>query len=272
MARSTQTIFNTLLDEKKQIPALDGLSSSSSTAIWRLLLYVVAFCTNVLERLWDLYRNEVNAEIDAMIPHRPKWYRDKVLAFMADTSLPEDRDTYDTEGMDDDQIAAARVVKHAVASENSDSSLLTIKVAGEDVTTGERKPLSQEHATQLTAYIQEIKDAGVRFLVVNQSPDLFNCEVDIYYNPMKDPTTVQYDCEKAIKDYIENLPFNGAYSNMALIDALQEVDGVRVAELKSSTSAPYGTTTDATIDAIVVPDAGYFKANRIVLNLKANKI
>ena len=64
-------------------------------------------------------------------PHRPRWYRDKVLAFMKGKTLIADTDRYDTEGMTEDAIAAARVVKHAVAVENRDASLLTIKVAGE---------------------------------------------------------------------------------------------------------------------------------------------
>lgn len=249
------------------MPALDRLSSSSSTSIWRLMLYVVAFGTNILERMWDIYQGEVNDAIEALLPHRAKWYRDKVLAFMKDKTLMADTDRYDTTGMSDDDIQKAQVVKHAVASENSDSSLLTIKVAGE-ADDGRRAPLDDRYARQLEAYIQEIKDAGVRFQLVNKAGDLFNCEVDIYYNAMKDPATIVYDCENAIRDYIENLPFNGAFSNMAMIDVLQAVDGVRIAELVKSESRPDGAIAFAEIDAFVVPDAGYFKAGTITLNTK----
>ena len=73
----------------------------------------------------------MDTRIEEIIPHRPRWYRDKVLAFMKGKTLIADTDRYDTEGMTEDAIAAARVVKHAVAVENRDASLLTIKVAGE---------------------------------------------------------------------------------------------------------------------------------------------
>lgn len=158
MARSIDTIFNQMVAQKQSTPALSSLTSSSSTAIWRLLLYVVAFCINVHERLWDTYRTEVNAAIEQMLPHRPKWYRDKALAFMRDKTLVPDTDRYDTTGMSDEDIAAAQVVKHATANENEQSSLLIIKVAGEDSATGKRTPITSAEQTQLTAYLQAVKE------------------------------------------------------------------------------------------------------------------
>lgn len=269
MARSIDTIFNQMVAQKQSTPALSSLTSSSSTAIWRLLLYVVAFCINVHERLWDTYRTEVNAAIEQMLPHRPKWYRDKALAFMRDKTLIPDTDRYDTTGMSDDDIAAAQVVKHATANENEQSSLLIIKVAGEDSSTGKRTPITSTEQTQLSAYLQAVKDAGVRISLVNQPADRFRCTVDIYYDPTKDPATVQYDCENAIRNYVENLPFNGEYSNMALIDALQAIDGVRIAELQSAESTPAATSAFATINAYVVPAAGYFAVDNATLNMIA---
>lgn len=270
MARSTQDIFDSLLQEKQQMKVLDVLSSTSSTSIWRLLLYVVAFCMHTLEVLWDQYKFEVDAEIDAMLPHRAKWYRDKVLLFMKDTTLVPDTDKYDTSAMSEDDITAARVVKHAAVTEAKDSSRLTIKVAGEN--SGKRAPIGAAEQTQLQAYIQEIKDAGVLFDLVNIAPDYFKCELDIFYNAMKDPTTVQYDCEQAIRNYIENLPFNGEFSNMAMIDMLQQVDGVRIVELKNAESASSLDETYAPIDAFVVPVAGYMEAKSLTLNLKAHTL
>ena len=92
MARTINAIFSEMLEQKNSTPALSSLTSSSATAIWRLLFYVVAFAIYVHESLWDEYRKEVNAAIDEMIPHRPKWYRDKTLAFMKDTTLIQDTD------------------------------------------------------------------------------------------------------------------------------------------------------------------------------------
>ena len=265
MARSTNAIFADMLAEKQRQTALSSLNSSSATAIWRLMLYIVAYAAHVLEVLWDTYQQEVTNAIERMIPHRPKWYRDKVLAFMADKTLVPDTDRYDTTGMTDDEITAAQVVKHAVANESEQTSLLIVKVAGEQ--NGVRTPISSAHETQLAAYLHEIKDAGVRITLINQAADEFNCSVNVWYDATRDPVTLEYDCQQAITDYIENLPFNGEYSNMALIDALQAVEGVRIAEIVSATYTSSLTGTPVNIEGYVIPEAGYFKADTITINL-----
>lgn len=154
-------------------------SHFSKVSVIGILFYIFAVAAWALEKLFDTYKGEVDTRIEEIIPHRPRWYRDKVLAFMKGKTLIADTDRYDTEGMTEDAIAAARVVKHAVAVENRDASLLTIKVAGEK--DGKRCRLDAETEAQLAAYIAEIKDAGVRTALVNIDPDRFNCEADVYY-------------------------------------------------------------------------------------------
>lgn len=160
-------------------------SHFSKVSVIGILFYIFAVAAWTLEKLFDTYKGEVDTRIEEIIPHRPRWYRDKVLAFMKGKTLIADTDRYDTEGMTEDAIAAARVVKHAVAVENRDASLLTIKVAGEK--DGKRCRLDAETEAQLAAYIAEIKDAGVRTALVNIDPDRFNCEADVYYDPMLRP-------------------------------------------------------------------------------------
>lgn len=232
-----------------------------------ILFYVFAVAVWTLEKLFDSYRTEVDARIDEIIPHRPKWYRDKVLDFMKNHVLIPDTDRYDTTGMTEDAITSAKVVKHAVASESEDASLLTIKVAGEEG--GRRCKLDTETERQLAAYIAEIKDAGVRPALVNADPDRFNCEVDIYYDPMLVAQTVETACREAIRNYIENLPFNGEYTNMALVDTLQSVEGVRIVEFKGASTSPAGESITTAIDARTVPVAGYFVMQDVKLTMKA---
>ena len=238
-----------------------------AASVENILLYVWAVCAWTLEQLVSRHKEEVTAELEELIAHRPKWYRDKVLRFMAGNELEQDSDTYDTTGMSEGDIAAARVVKHAVAMESKDASLLTIKVAGESG--GVRQPITAEQEKQLKAYISEIKDAGVRTALVNMEADTFGCSVDVYYNAMLEPDTVQTACREVICDYIENLPFNGEYTNMALIDRLQEVEGVKIVELHGSTAKAANESTTTQIDARLTPAAGYFKPGAITVNMIA---
>lgn len=244
-------------------------SHFSKVSVESLLFYIVACAMWVLENLFDQHRRDVEQRIEVIIPHRPKWYRDKVLGFMKDKTLVPDTDHYDTEGMSDGDIEAARVVKYAAASENADASILTIKVAGE--VGGVRQPLDADTEIQLLAYIGEIKDAGVRVNLVNQTADVFHCEVDVYYDAMLLPETVETQCRETIRNYIENLPFNGEYSNMALVDELQKIEGVRIVEMSGATTEVDGESTPTDIDARFTPAAGYFSAGNITVNMKSYK-
>ena len=238
-----------------------------AASVENIMLYVWAVCAWTVEQLVSRHKEEVTAELEELIAHRPKWYRDKVLRFMVGKELEPDSDTYDTTGMSEGDIAAARVVKHAVAMESKDSSLLTIKVAGESG--GVRRPITPGQETQLKAYINEIKDAGVRTALVNMEADTFGCTVDVYYNAMLEPDTVQTECRDVICDYIENLPFNGEYTNMALIDRLQQVEGVKIVELQGSSVKAANESTTTQINARLTPAAGYFKPGAITVKMIA---
>ena len=237
-----------------------------SASIENLMLYVVALAIYVLEALMGEHRTEVDAQIEAMIPHRPKWYRDKALAFMKDKTLPADSDTYDTTGMSETEIGQARVVKYAAATESADASLLTVKIAGGSP--GALAPVDTDTETQVSAYFAEIKDAGVRINLVNKAADRFSCSADIYYDPMLTAGNVREACERAIASYIGNLPFNGEYTNMALVDALQAVDGVRIVEFGSATVKVDGESTPTAIDARHRPSAGHMKVESLTLSMK----
>ena len=241
-----------------------------ATSIENLLVYIVAVAQHVLERLMGEHKSEVEAIIDSQRAHRPKWYRDKVLEYMDNVDLAEDADGYDTDeydtsGMTESDIEEAKVVKYAAATESNDSALLTIKVATEDAD-GELAPLDADVAERLGAYIRRIKDAGVRVTVVNQEADTYSCEMDVWYSAMKSSQSVQTQVKKAIRSYLQGLPFNGEYTNMALTDTIQAVDGVRVVELKSA-----GVTVDGHYQdtgARYQPAAGYMKAGSLEINMK----
>ncbi len=277
MARTIEQIKNSITTEfmgNTTIAQMYGftvgsvfLDKFSKASLENLLFYIVAYSIWVLEKLFDVYKQDVGDTIDSIIPHRPKWYVMKVKSFMQDEVLVTDTDYYDTTGMSDADVVAKQVVKHAVCVESATSSQLIIKVAGESG--GNRAKLDDAVAVQLTEYIQEIKDAGVRFTLVNKDADYFDAELDIYYNAMQTPEMVKGSCEAAIKNYIENLPFNGEFTNMAFIDAVQLVEGVKIVELKNSVSEVAGSGVFIPINAKVTPEAGYFVARTLTLNMIA---
>ena len=240
----------------------------SKVALESIVFYIIAVAHFTLESIFDALKLYVNAQLATLKPHTARWYRDKTLGFMLDMTLVPDEDYYDTSGMSDSEIAAAKVVKYAAAKEATDSSFLTIKVAGE--TGVVRSKLSDEVAIQVAAYIQEVKDIGVRINLVNQDADIFNCELDIYYDPILLPDTVKDSVNAALASYIQNLTFNGEYTNQSLVDTLQKLDGVRIAELKWAKSRDVNSTVFDTINAKKTPISGYFAPGTITINMIAD--
>lgn len=235
-------------------------SRFSAVSVENLLFYIVAVAAWVTERLIDAHKEEVDEALDTMIPHRAKWYRDKVLAFMKGIPLAQDSDQYDTSAMTDDEMKAARVVKYAAVSENASTSIVTIKVAGEK--DGKRTALDETTRKQLENYIREVKDAGVRINLVNENADSFRCSIVICYDALIDAETVERNARDAVRNYVENLPFNGIYSNMALVDAVQQVTGVKIAELTAAAIKANGTDVWKDIKVRTVPDSGYMYAEQ----------
>ena len=247
-------------------PGDDWNATFSAVSVENIIIYIVAAAIWVLESLFDEHKKDVDARIEEILPHRPKWYRDKALAYMEGKTLIDGTDKYDTSGMNESEIEQARIVKYAAATESEDSSMLTIKIA----TKGSEglEPIDAETEVQFAAYIKEIKDAGVKIAIVNKEADSFRCSLTVYYDAMLLSDDVKDAVEAAVEDYIQGLPFNGEYTNMALTDRLQQVEGVKIVEVTASSAQPQGGAWQ-NINARYTPEAGYMTVGDIETNMQA---
>ena len=108
-----------------------------------------------IESMFEAFRSEVNASIDKNETASSEMVSRPGVGFHEGPDADSRHGPLRHRGMTEDAIAAAQVVRHAVATESADASLLTIKVAGEQG--GRRCPLDAETESQLKAYIAEIK-------------------------------------------------------------------------------------------------------------------
>lgn len=232
----------------------------SKASIESILFYVFAFCAWTMERLFDTHKSEVTTYIDEMKPHSLKWYVNKVKAFRYGQSLITNTDQYDDSGLTDEDIAERQIVKY-VSAEEIDGHLY-IKVAKDN--DGARSPLTTTEANALKNYVDEVKDAGVRVEIRNENAVKFMLNLTVYYNPQiltADGTSILRGgnpVKEAIKDYIENLPFNGEYRNVELVDKLQQVEGVVIPELGGAYSKITNAADYSAINAKEKPFSGYY--------------
>lgn len=235
----------------------------SKVSVENILFYVFAASLYVVERLFDTHKTDVGAMLDTMLPHTARWYREKALAFMYLTPLIDGTDRYDTAAMTQSKIEELRVVKYAAVVEDIPTSTLTVKVAADNK--GSRGPLDDEQLMGLTQYLERIKDAGVKIEIINKEADKLDISADIAYDPLMDKGVVEDACIAAIKGYVENLPFNGQFSNMGLVDVLQLVQGVTDVYITVVKAIVNGS--ESVIEGRSTPVAGYYKTGTITLNM-----
>ena len=266
MARTIQEIQTFILQAKAQEPALNELNSTSKVAIWRLWVYIIAVAIWSLEKLFDQHRADIDKRLAELKPHTARWYRSKALSFQYGFDLLPDSDKFNNQGHTEEAIEASKIVKYSAVIESKNEGRLIVKIAGEQ---GEQlQPITDAQKQAFEAYLQEIKDAGVRLSVVNYQPDVLHLQMKIVYDPLvldgngQSILHATKPVETAIKDYLKRLPFNGELVLAHLIDALQQAEGVKIphlvlAQSKNITSGG-GYGAFETIEISKIPTAGYF--------------
>jgi hypothetical protein len=269
MARTIEEIYNALVEEKERLsslnalqPAIDdsqtlltNLTTSSKVAIWRLLLWVVAFGIWTHEKVFDLHKQEIEARANELITGVPLWYRDQSLVFQYGDALVWNGKKYLYDPIDLNK----RIIKRCSVIEAAGQ--VRIKVA--KLTSDVPSPLSTEERTAFLEYIQKIKFAGTNVAIISEEAD----KIRVYYKIKRDPlvlasngelisTPGTFPVNDAIESYIKNLPFDGVFSVTQLTDAVQKAVGV-VDPVLISAEAKYGSLAYQNIEMTYESNAGH---------------
>ncbi|WP_442265866.1 nucleotidyltransferase [Tenacibaculum sp. ZS6-P6] len=274
MARSINEIQESILESinsDTELNALevltnnekDNLTSTSKVSIWRLFVFIISVSFWTIEKLFDTLKQEIEELLYLLKPHKPSWYRKKVLDFQFGHELNE-KDIYNNDGLTQKQIEDAKVVKYAAVVEIN--SILYVKVAGENNTV--RAKLSDPQEAALIQYIKLIRDAGVKVVLINRDADLLKLEIDAYYNPLEiDANGARLDgsdnepLQNKLKQYLKEFEFNGELVLTKLTDQLQQVQGIEMPVIKEA-YYKFGNQQDWTpINETYQSDAGHMKIN-----------
>lgn len=266
----------------KQLYGLkDGLTFEdqySAASLENIIFDDVATALWLNQQLFEQHKIDISAILNEQMSGTANWYAWKAKQFQFGQELVFETDYYDNTELTSEQIAGRQVVKYAAAVESRDKSILYLKIATES--NGNRQPLSAAQLTAFKNYLNAYQYAGVRIVVINDQPDHMKLTIDIYYDPeVLDEAGKRLDgnantpVQDAIRNYLKNLPFNGMYTNQALVDTLQVLDGVDVAEIKFAASR-YGAYTGFTeINAREIAHAGYYQISdaNLILNFIPNE-
>jgi hypothetical protein len=290
MARTIATIKAELTHKflsSQQIQSAYGLTEKdvdkfettfSTLSLESIFFYVVAASIWTLEKLFDAHKAEVTDIIATLTPHTLQWYATKAKRYQPDEKLVTDCDYYDNTGLTDAEISAKEIVTLAAALEVDYSVFL--KIAKGDIFTTtttngiattavtNRKPLTKTELVGFKSYINRIKDAGVNLQVINEDPDVLYACITIYYDPLvlsdQGVAGGKNVIKECILNFIQNLPFNGELRIKALEDALAEVEGVVMPEVRGAAALSVNQKTPQafTPAAYAKPYSGYFVINQ----------
>lgn len=239
----------------------------------RLITYIVAVSVWVLEVLFDKHKSEVSSLIAELKPHSQRWYVNKAKSFLFGVPLIAESDQYDTSTLTDVQITEAQIVKYAAVEEINGE--LTLKVAAE---TGEElNELDEAESIAFTAYMAQVKDAGVNLVIINLPADRLIIHATIYYDPLvlngegaRLDGASETVVEDAIKEYLRGLPFNGQFVITSLVDKLQATEGLTIPLVNSVQSKAEFADDWTTVTAKHIATAGYFVIQELNVTYEPN--
>lgn len=239
MARTTQQIYDSLIQQKNSMTELNGLqpniddaqtllsdvSTNSKVADWRLWVWLVAWSQSVLEGLWDKFKTEVEELASQANYGSLPWYPYIAKQYQHGDTIQFIDNQWQYATVD----LAAQIIKKAAAVENTTNQEVVVKVAKSGGT-----PLTTAEKTAFEAYLSDISPAGINTTVISQDPDDLKLELEIFYDPLvlaSDGSLLStpsvFPVEDAITSFVDTgIEFNGAFLKTLLQDALQSVEGV----------------------------------------------
>lgn len=262
MARTKDEILAAMLADKAGRSELDGMSSSSSSAIWRVLFDLVATAAKVLEDLWDVFKIEVEALENSAIAGTARWYQEQALAYQQGDTLTWSGQRWAYLVVD----ATKQIVDKASATDSGNE--LRLKVA--KVVAGVPQPLSESELSGFNAYIKKIKFAGTNVVVVSLPPDELKLTMTVY----KDPAIIDSDgdwlpggsfkiVEFQVNQYVQNLAWNGKFNIQEMIDAIKLADGVHDVVVSATEAKPDSFASFSAFTREYTPQAGYLSINTL---------
>lgn len=228
----------------------------NAVSVETCLIYIVATCAAALEHMMDWFKEEVD-EIVANERYGHKGWYEKVAKKFSYIDPNTQEEVFP--------------ITHASCEEMNFG--VKLKVAkGEP---GALEPLEQVATAQndeyraFETYMSRVKPAGMPIRVVSLPPDALSVELVVYYDPIvflnRD---VDIDVADTITSYLQSIEFNGVFTTMEMVDALQRVDGLNIVEV-TAVQAKHGGNSYANIEnhTRYVPVSGYMVLDRHALQI-----
>lgn len=221
MARSTAQIKSQMIAQKNAEAALAGLTSTSTTAMWNLYIFLMASAIAIFEQILDVFKSENEAVAAAAKVGAPRFIRKKVLEFQYDGTTPQ------VAQFNPDYTVTYPIIteQFKILTRCSVSTTISRKYLVKVAKSEPPVPISGSEKTALTDYIGLFNGAGLAYEVVSTDSDKIEVVGSIYYDGQYNAVIAGL-VKAAINTYLANIDFDGTLSIQALTDAIKAVNGV----------------------------------------------
>lgn len=252
MARTIQEIKTTMTSSfmaNETIRDVYGLSLGDSfddafspVSLESILFGIFATCVWALESLMDVHRKEVEKLAAAAIVASTQWYYEQALKFQKGDALTYNSTTKGFGYLREDQ--SKRIVKYAAIRDAGNS--ISVLVSGEQ--NGLPVKLSTTDLTLFKQYMNSVKIAGVVLSIKSFDADRVRVEASVRIDPLvldKDGYRIDDKSSPvvdAINTYLRTIAYGGTLNKTKLVDAIQQVAGVRDVSLTRVSYSIDGST------------------------------
>lgn len=245
--------YNADMTNEEAVELYDG--NFNAVCVETCLLFVVAACAAAVENLFDWFRVDVSRMIDGERYGHTGWYVNAARRFQYQDGDGTDYQLDVTTGEYAVEDADARIIKHASCEESGFG--VRLKVAKEE--DGALAPLTSDEKSAFESYINRLKPAGVPVHVISRQADVLKLKMAVYYDPIIFSGATASDRVKSvIGAYLKDIEFDGEFVGMDMVDRLQEVPGIEIAEVLEAWFKHAGYDyARMENDVRHIPDAGY---------------
>lgn len=243
MARTIAEIQEQIITSKESYEELNGLNSTSQTAIWRLFTYIMAVSISIFEQILDLFKTDVEANLVNKATGTESWIRSNIFDFQYSSTDPQEveinEETFEIgyPVVNDD----LKIITQCALNNRTNAAsnrYIQVKVAKNSPP----EPLSSLEVNALESYLLEIMPAGIQTQVISESPDEIMIKGDIYFDG-NFSSVIENNVSQAINNYLSSQDFGGTLIISDLMQVILSVDGVNTANIERIqvrvSSAPY---------------------------------
>lgn len=242
MSRSIQEIYDQSVRERSKRLELNEFSSNSKLSIMNGITWAVATVIYSFEVLLDVFAVDISKTINKRINGTPNYYASALLQYQKGDVLTVRSDglAFGYNTVDETKRIITQVsYTESTSDVNLDNKLIYKVATGEK---GKLSAISPEELVLINAYINQIKFAGTRILVISNKGDVLIPRVSVYYDGSILESELYDTIDIKLNEFIMNIDFDAGVYVSKIFDTLKSVDHV----------------TDVFIDPVAIPEQGIF--------------